>query len=73
MIIKVKYPCFQYEIENPLNVRYGPEIEGEWVVDEKDSKWKLVCVRTHVNGLPIPKENEILYKYKHKRGYLLNK
>jgi len=70
MIIEVKSPCFYYKIEDPTII-YTPPIKGEFIIEMTNNPWKAVIVQTYYNGLPSPKENEILYRYTNKRGYLL--
>jgi hypothetical protein len=71
-IICVEQPCFEYLIENPYQVRYEPEVKGEWVVDEKNPKWRAIIVQTYTYGVPVPNKNQILYKYTDIRGWILN-
>ena len=71
MIIEVKLPTFQYLIKDPTQVRYEPEVKGVYIVCEPNSKWKTVIIQTYIKGLPLPKEDEVLFKYTETRGYVL--
>jgi len=67
MIIKVEAPGFLINIENPQEVVY----ELDTIPESKTKNYKAIFVENFKHELPIPKLNEILYKYQDKRGYLL--
>jgi hypothetical protein len=68
-IIEVSSPTFYIEKNNPENVKYF-QTEKEWRM-EKDGDYKAILVESFIEKLPIPQKDEILYKYKDNRGYLL--
>jgi len=63
MIILVKQPTFLINLNNPTEISYEP----------KEGKWKTIVSQTYQFGIPEPKENEILYKFSDKRGYIYKK
>lgn len=60
MIILVKQPTFLINLDNPIEVSYEP----------KEGNWKTIISQTYQFDIPEPKENEILYKFSDKRGYI---
>ncbi len=58
--IKVTSPTFLINLDNPTEVSYEP----------KEGNWKSIIVSTYLYGFPEIKDNEILYVYKEKRGYI---
>ncbi len=63
MIVTVTQSVFQYLLSDPTKIRY---------VEENDNlRWKTIVTQTYINGLPIPKDDEILYQYDSYRGYIL--
>lgn len=61
-IIEITQPVFQINLDNPREFSYNPE--------DGDENWKPIIVETYNEGLPQPKNNQILFKYKENRGYL---
>ncbi len=61
-IIEITQPVFLINLDNPREFSYNP--------DESSENWKTILVHTYNGELPQPTENEILYKYNDKRGWL---
>jgi hypothetical protein len=69
--ITVSQPNFFIKKDDPSTVSYHPEEPGIFVTEDKNYPWRPIQVQTYNEGLPEPKENEILYKYTETRGFLL--
>ena len=62
-IIWVKSPTFQLNLDDPSRVYYNGECSGNC---------KPFIVATYRDGVPDPKTDQIVYKYQHKRGVILD-
>jgi len=62
-IIWVKNPTFQINLDDPSRVYYGGECSGNC---------KSFVVNTFQYGVPNPTDSQIVYKYHHNRGVILD-
>lgn len=60
MVIEVQQPAFSVNRNNPFKIFYG----------EYDRSCRPIMVQNFSQGMPTPKENEVLYRYKD-RGCIL--
>jgi hypothetical protein len=62
-IIWVKSPTFQLNLDDPSRVYYNGECSGNC---------KSFIVQTYRDGVPNPNSDQIVYKYHHNRGIVLD-
>jgi len=62
-IIWVKSPTFQLNLDDPSRVYYNGECSGNC---------KPFRVGTYRDGVPNPNTDQIVYKYQHNRGVVLD-
>lgn len=62
-IIWVKSPTFQLNLDDPSWVYYNGECSGNC---------KSFIVQTYPDGVPDPNSEQIVYKYHHNRGVVLD-
>lgn len=66
-IIEVEKPMILIDVNNPYNVIYEKS-------DDDTTDYKILLMLNYIHELPMPNENQILYKLKgsYTRGYLLD-
>ena len=62
-IIWVKSPTFQLNLDDPSRVYYNGECSGNC---------KSFIVQPYPDGVPDPNTDQIVYKYHHNRGVVLD-
>jgi len=62
-IIWIKSPTFQLNLDDPSRVYYNGECSGNC---------KSFIVQTYPDGVPNPNSDQIVYKYHHNRGVILD-
>lgn len=62
-IIWIKSPSFQLNLDEPSRVYYNGECSGNC---------KSFIVKTYPDGVPNPNSGQIVYKYQHNGGVVLD-